>query len=177
MSDLDTEIMSALETPRVKKRDNIFDDVQAAARMIVANVLRRLIRSQAEDYQRASAILDAAELPEETRKIVEEQPHIVAALYACAFHQHGELRRDDRGKPLSKNFVESKILNLKENPYKGQETMVLRSLFVDLRMKMGGKSEYQKPCRQIFHELRRPSLSMEDEQNEIVEVEEIETAA
>jgi len=133
--------------------------------MIVANVLRRLIRSQAEDYQQASAILDAAELPEETRKIVEEEPHIVAALYACAFHQHGELRRDDRGKPLSKNFVESKILNLKENPYKSQETMVLRGLFTDLRMKMGGKNEYQKSCRQIFHALRQPEIE-EDEQTE-----------
>ncbi len=41
MSDLDTEIMSALETPQVKKRDSIFDDVHAAARMIVGFVQRR----------------------------------------------------------------------------------------------------------------------------------------
>jgi hypothetical protein len=159
------------EEPQVKKRDNIFDDVNCAARMIVANVLRRLICSQAEDYQQARAILDAAELSEEARKIVEEEPHIVAALYACAFHQHGQLRRDDRGKPLGQNFVDGKLLNLKENPYKGQETMVLRGLFMDLRMKMGGKNEYQKPRRQIFRELQRPALALEEEQNEIADVE------
>jgi hypothetical protein len=130
--------------------------------MLVANVLRRLICSQAEDYQRARAILDAADLPEEARKIVEEEPPIVAALYACVYDQGGRLRRDDRGQPLQKNFVESKILNLKENPYRGQETMVLRGLFMDLRMKMGGKSEYQKPRRQIFHALRQPGME-EDE--------------
>jgi hypothetical protein len=117
-----------------------------------------LICSQAEDYQQARAILDTAELSEEARKIVEEEPHIVAALYACVYDKHGELRRDDRGKPLQKSFVESKILNLKENPYKGEGAMLLRSLFMDLRMKMGGRQEYRKPCRQIFHELRRPAL-------------------
>ena len=45
-------------TEEPKKRDNIFDDVNGAARMIVANVLRRLICSQAEDYQKARAILE-----------------------------------------------------------------------------------------------------------------------
>jgi hypothetical protein len=41
---LDTEIIAVLEKPEephVKKPDNIFDDVNAAARMIVANILRR----------------------------------------------------------------------------------------------------------------------------------------
>jgi len=171
MSDLDAEIMDVTETTEEPqacnktRRDNTFDDANCAARMIVANVLHRLICSQVEDYQQARAILDTAELPEETRKIVEEEPPIVAALYACVYHQHGQLRRDDRRKPLHRNFVESKILNLKENPYRGQETMVLRGLFTDLRMKMGGKNEYQKSCRQIFHALRQPEIE-EDEQTE-----------
>jgi hypothetical protein len=166
MTNLDAEIIAVLEKPEARNRkpDNVFDDVNAAARMLVANVLRRLICSQAEDYQRARAILDAAELPEEARKIVEEEPAIVATLYACVYDQHGQLRRDDRGTPLSKNFVESKILNMKENPYKGEGAMLLRGLFLDLRTKMGGKNEYRKACRQIFHELRRPALAPEDEQ-------------
>jgi hypothetical protein len=67
------------------------------------------------------------------------------------------------GRSLGRNFVEGKLLNLKENPYRGVQEMVLRGLFQDLRMKMGGKSEYHKPCRQIFHELRRPALAPEDE--------------
>jgi hypothetical protein len=79
-------------------------DVNCAARMIVANVLRRLICSQAEDYQRARAILDTAELSEEARKIAEEEQPIVAALYACVYHQHGELRRDDRGQVTGAEF-------------------------------------------------------------------------
>src|SRR2546428_2245779 len=148
-------------TEEPKKRDNIFDDVNGAARMIVANVLRRLICSQAEDYQKARAILDTADLPEEARKIVEEEPPIVAALYACIYDQHGRLRRDDRDKPLHPRFIEGKILNLRGNPYRGQETMVLRGLFMDLRTKMGGKNEYQKPRRQILHVLQQPGI--EDE--------------
>jgi len=107
--------------------------------------------------------------PHRPDQIVEEEPHIVAALYACAFSCHRELRGDDRGKPLSRSFVEGKIMNLKENPYKSHETNVLRGLFTDLRMKMGGKNEYQRPCRQIFHALRGPSLALEDGENEIEE--------
>jgi hypothetical protein len=173
MTNLDTEIIAVLEKPeqpQVKKRDNIFDDVNAAARMLVANVLRRLICSQAEDYQQARAILDTADLPEEARKIIEEEPHIVAALYACIYDQHGQLRRDDRGEPLGQNFVEGKLLNLKENPYRGVQEMVLRGLFMDLRMKMGGKNEYQKPRRQIFRELQRPALALEDEIDDVDEL-------
>jgi hypothetical protein len=180
--DIGVEIVSAFDLSkisgtRIKKRDNIFDDTNGAARMITANVLRRLICFQAEDYQKARAILDKAELSEEARKIVEEDPHIVTALYACAFCHHGELRRDDRGKPLSQAFVESKILNLKVNPYKSQETMALRSLFMDLRMKMGGKSEYRKPRREIFCQLRRPALSLEDQRNEVAGTDEVELEA
>jgi hypothetical protein len=163
---LDTEIMAVLEKPEEKNQHNVFDDANAAADMIVANVLRRLICSQAEDYKRAIAILGTVELSEESRKIIEEEPHIVTALYACVYDQHGQLRRDDRGDPLFRYFVASKLLNMKPNPYRGHEAMVLRGLFMDLRMKMGGKNEYQKPCRQIFSELRRPALAPEDEPEE-----------
>ena len=52
----------------IPKRDNIFDDVNGAARMIVANVLRRLICSQAEDYQKAThRVLRSAEHPSSIR--------------------------------------------------------------------------------------------------------------
>jgi hypothetical protein len=164
MSNLDTEVIAILEKPEEpnKRWDNIFDDRNAAARMIVANVLRRLICFQTEDYQRARAILDTAEFKyEKIRTIVEEEPTIIAALFACVYDQGGRLRQDDRGFPIHPRFIESKILNLKENPYRGVQESVLRGLFQDLRMKMGGGNEATKYCRQIIRALQRSEI--EDE--------------
>jgi hypothetical protein len=171
MSNLDTEIIAVLETLEEphQRRDNIFDDVNAAARMLVANVLRRLICSQAEDYQRARAILDTAEFKyEEARKIVEEEPIIIAALYACVYDQGGRLRQDDRGNLLHRRFIEGKLLNLKENPYRGVNELVLRRLFMDWRTRMGEGNETQKCRRQIIRALQQSEI--DDEPNEQLSV-------
>jgi hypothetical protein len=160
MSELDTEMIAVLETPE-RKRENIFDDVNAATRLLVANVLRRLICSQAEDYERARAILDKAELCEEIRTVIEEEPTIIAALYACVYDQGGRVRRDDRGNPLHTRFIESKILNMKENPYRGVQELVLRGLFLDLRTKMGGGNESTKHCRHIIRALQQSEIGDE----------------
>jgi hypothetical protein len=166
MSELDTEIIAIPETPETprKRWDNVFDDPNAAARMLVANVLRRLICLQTEDYRRARAILDIAELCEEIRTIIEEEQPIVAALYACVYDQSGRLRRDDRGNTLHPRFIESKLLNMKENPYRGVQELALRGLFQDLRMKKGWGNEATKYCRKLIRALQQPEVEEEPEE-------------
>jgi hypothetical protein len=127
------------------------DGEMTDATVIIADVVRRLLRYQIHDYSRAKSILDVSSLSEMAQKIVEEEPGVVTALYACVYDRNGELRRDDQGLPLSRDFIESKVLNLKANPYRESTALLLRGIFMDLRDKMG--NDYRKTCRQLFHQL------------------------
>jgi hypothetical protein len=69
------------------------------------------------------------------------------------YDRNGQLRRDDQGLPLGRDYIESKILNLKAHPYRESKAMLLRSIFMDLRSKMG--NAYRKFCREIYHKLRQ----------------------
>jgi hypothetical protein len=126
-----------------------------AANAIVANVLRRMLRNQNEEYSKARAILDICELSEQARTVVQEEPGIIAALYAITYDQTGQLRKDDQGLPLGRAFIDSKVLNLKANPYREPTAMLLRGLFMDFRNRLG--SEYQKCWRHIWHQLQQTS--------------------
>jgi hypothetical protein len=66
------------------------------SQVIIADVVRRLLRYQIHDYSRAKSILDATSLSEMAQRIVEEEPGVVAALYACVYDRNGELRRDEQ---------------------------------------------------------------------------------
>jgi hypothetical protein len=143
--------------PEKTSENTFLNGPNAAAQLIIENVVTRLIRCQGSDYKAARAILDATELPEEDRKIVEEEVPIVAALYACLYEGNGRLRLDDRGKPISKEFIESKVLNMKAQPYRAPLALLLRGLFMDFWIRIG-KKESRKCWRRLFHELRRPVL-------------------
>ncbi len=139
------DTLTLIDTPENKIENN-------TSSAIIANVVRRLLRNQIEEYRRARVILDASERRSETAdKIIDEEPGVVAALYACVYEQNGQLRVDDDGQPLIKNFIESKVLNLKSNPYKNETALLLRGIFMSLRAKMG--KEFQKCWREIFHRL------------------------
>jgi len=139
-------LIDTQEQPEKKIQNN-------TAAAIIVSVLRRLLRDQIVEYDRALDILDAADLSEPAAKIVNEEPGIVAALYAIIYDQNGQLRVDDHGQPLGLKFIEGKILNMKANPYKGEEAMLLQGIFQGLRAKMGGGNTYRKYCREIFHRL------------------------
>jgi hypothetical protein len=128
-----------------------------AAKVIFANVVRRMMRNQIDEYQRARSILDAGELSEAAQQIVREEPAVVVALYAVIYDAAGNLRRDEQGQPLARNFIESKILNLKANPHKEQTALLLRQAFLDLRAKMG--NGYRKACRELIHTFRKEKPS------------------
>jgi hypothetical protein len=109
------------------------------SQVIIADVVRRLLRYQIHDYSRAKSILDATSLSEMAQRIVEEEPGVVAALYACVYDRNGELRRDEQGIPLDRDFIGSRVLNLKANPYREPTALLLRGIFMDLRDKMGNE--------------------------------------
>jgi len=142
----------AMETVPVNEpgRDTHKTNIQMA---IIADTIQRLIHHQPDEYARARTILDACQLSEQAAVIVREEQAVVVALYAIMYDRNGQLRRDDQGLPLGRNYIESKILNLKAHPYRESKTMLLRSIFMDLRSKMG--NGYRKFCREIYHKLRQ----------------------
>jgi hypothetical protein len=126
--------------------------MDTTAAVITANVVRRLIHNQPDEYAKARTILDACQLSEQAAVIVRDELAIVVALHAVVYDQNGQLRRDDQGLPLERNYVESRILNLKANPHREPPALLLRGIFMDLRAKMG--NEYRRYCRELFRRLR-----------------------
>jgi hypothetical protein len=126
---------------------------------IILDILHRVLWSQdGKEYCRAKAILNTGfPLSETAQRVVKEHPAMVAALHASLYDQRGRLRVDGEGKPLDRSFIQSKILNLKANPYRGPDALLLRGLFMDLRKEMG--NDYQKCWREIFANLRLPGLA------------------
>jgi hypothetical protein len=146
----DTAVETGTSELADRRRDR---ELNTPATAIIANVVRRLIHHQAEEYARARSILDAVPLSEKAQEIVREEPAVVVALYAVVYDQNGQLRCDNQGQPLGKEYIESKVLNLKAKPHREPTALLLRGIFLDLRAKMG--NEYRKYCRELFHKLRQ----------------------
>jgi hypothetical protein len=121
-----------------------------SASAIIANVVRRLIRNQGGEYERARAILDGIELSGEARRVVEEERAVVSALHATIYDQNGNLRVDEEGISLDRKFIESKVLNLKANPYRSEIALLLRAIFLDLRRQYNNDNAI---FRRVFREL------------------------
>jgi hypothetical protein len=132
-----------------------------AARAIIANVVRRLLRFQHEEYEAAIDILNKSALSEQAKQIV-EAPAVIAALYCGAYDQNDQLRLNRNGRPIGKNFVCNKILQMKPNPYREQTAMLLRELFTDLHRERGDDFPTKTVLLEIFRALR-PRVSDEDE--------------
>src|SRR5438128_2636656 len=111
--------------------------INQVATVIIANVIRRLMRNVDEEYRRGETILSGASLSQETRRIIEEERPVIAALYAIAYDGTAALRLNNGGKPFSFSFVQNKVVQMKPNPYREQTTMLLRELFTDFRAKSG----------------------------------------
>src|SRR5262249_19322954 len=126
LGQLMTELNSIEEEYQSDPYDEPSRKLNNVAAAIIADVVRRLVRSQdGEEYDRAMDILDKVNLSEAAKKVAEEEAAVVAALYACKYDQQGRLRVDDQGRPLTRTFIQSKVLNLKANPYRSDTAMLL----------------------------------------------------
>jgi hypothetical protein len=135
-----------------------------AAKAIVANVVRRLIRYQADEYEAAREILDICSLSEQARKIVREEPVVVAALYAIAYNQNDK-PRDHHGRPIGVKFVFNKVLQMKPNPYREQTAMLLRELVTDFLREMGDHFPIRSVLVELYKSVRTKAVE-EDGQSE-----------
>jgi hypothetical protein len=98
-----------------------------------------------EEYEAAIDILNKSALSEQAKQIV-EAPAVIAALYCGAYDQNDQLRLNRNGRPIGKNFVCNKILQMKPNPYREQTAMLLRSYSLIYT----GRGAMTFPRRQCF---------------------------